>query len=1190
MTIIHGDKRSNEELEDYFELESVTKRSKKRAHLQDYLSVSYWTESLENYRYPNVVCLSHKTLVKIGNPAFIQIGRYVVPVKKDRNVPQDEMRLFELLKANIIDTQPRESRKYTEVVIRPFSIDNSLCAFATKIKFEVHPWREFDYLARSNKETPILEQVLRRETRMQLGKQAVRIGQEFFIRHPVVGPLKLVVRKCKTEDDENMDFLSSENQPEFGILTADTYLSYVSGDDNEILILEAEDPDIVQEFCMRIVKVKEIAQKGFASRAALSAEKDWTRGLEPLPVVLRMEELREKIFNIWEGHLIYPDKTVKFESEDRQYTVKFSHARVADEETIIPEGKNLKAFRLNRDHHIKLVGGKDVILTASEKDAQHAAELTFKIVKWKNPYETETNQMNWFNVDAIMRQLKKKFTYLPLKSRCSVNIGGHHLLLELVNAQGKKVPIIEGASSLWKLDKNTAISLFVEPELKIELVHATLRFPINTMQVIVNRRKDEDEEEGNFFSFKKPEDKTKLVLDEASINEAFRQALPADGFVSEKNTLYGITKKGEELEFKIRQIKDAAQVRSSDAFNFLKKVSPDTKISWVGEMNGDVIIERPMPQMHIERIHEELIEAGLGGLPKELEKFILEIKLSRGDYNPYMKDRGIKPTRGGILWGPPGTGKTQIARNLGKMLGISEERTKLYTGSEIWDKWVGNSEKNVRKMFAAAREEQNRLGDKSKMHLLIIDEIDAFLQKRESAKNRWETSVITTFLAELDGVTSTGKEPLNNILVIGMTNQPRSIDEAVKREGRLGTHIHIGLPEHQGRKEIFMIHAKPLISKGCLSDDIDFDKLAELSSGKTGAYIEGIVAKAAKYHVIRLQEAKIEASQAANHNLAKVTMADFKQAIKETADSSKPKKQKGEEFIPIQGASIETITANLRRLGIVGIPAEAMQFIRDCKISQNYKKLELPSAVLLYGHSGTGKSSIARSLEKLLDLDGKRFQQLTASQLWPKHGIDLKETIDAIILPAKNASRDLGKAAPLHVIVIDEIDWIYSGKRLSEQESGAMMGQFLREVQNLFHAEGFDANNLMIVGIASGNVPVEILKTFNIGTSAKLVEVKLPNSNERREILSYYLEEFITEGRISEKTLHEIVEITKDKPGAFIRALIKETVNGMYRRASDLGVPDEELGKHSAGKLHLDYFRESYAVLAGEERWRNSYN
>jgi SpoVK/Ycf46/Vps4 family AAA+-type ATPase len=1180
MTYIQDNKKND--LDDYFDLEPPLKqaRKSKEKKIADSLFVKYKEESYETYPLPNVVSISSKSLQKIGNPAYIQIGRFVVPVVKSYILPVDEMDMFEVFKNCLINEQKGEgSLAKRKVWIKPYHPEEENCGTASSVKFEVYPWRNFDYIGKPKNETILLEDILKEETLSQLGNQIVRIGQEFFLRHPIVGPLKLVVSECEIENFEDVDLLDAEIYPEFGMITRNTRYSFKSADSSEIIIVEEEDSTSIREFCVKIVSIKEIAQRGFGSNRIY--EKDWQRGLVPLPEVIPLKTLKDNIRNAWENKLIYPERTINFQTDQREYTVKFSIAKVAYGDFIVPEGKNLKAFRLNRDHHIKIDPGTSVILTACEKDAQPAKELTFQILEYKRPYNLEPNQLNWVNIDDIVRQLTRKLTYLSLNSKCTVNIDNNLLLIQLVSAKGEKKPEVNGAKQLWKVNKTTAISLFSIQHINLELLHGTIRFPIHSMQVIVTQKKKDKDSEDD-------EPLAKVILDEASITEAFQNAVSSDGYLSDKKVLYGITKRGIQLAFKICQILPAGSTVMPDNYGFLNKFTQDTKITWVAEMNGDVIIERAARQVNIGKIHEELIEAGLGGLPKELEQVILEIKLSRGDFNRYMRDLGIAPTRGIILWGPPGTGKTQIARNLGKILGISEERTRLYTGSEIWDKWVGNSEKNVVKMFASARDEQNRLGEKSQMHLLIIDEIDAFLQKRDSAKNRWETSVITTFLAQLDGITSAGKDPLNNIIVIGMTNQPHTIDEAVKREGRLGTHIHIGLPDHEGRKEIFKIHSKKLIAKGCISEDVDFEKLAELSSGKTGAFIEGIVAKAAKYPIMKLMEAKISPAVASTHPLSKVAMLDFKQAFKESTKLTKPQKNKVE-FVPVEGVSIETLTDNLRQLGIVAVPAEAMQFIRDCKIATNYKKMELPNAVLLYGHPGTGKSSIARSLEKLLGLDGNRYQHFSASQLWPKRGSDLKETINAIIQPAKNASRDLGKGAPQHVVVVDEIDWIYAGHQYSEKESGAMMGQFLREIQNLFHADGYDATNLMVIGIASGNVPVEILKGFNVSTSAKLVEVKLPNAQERRVILNFYLEEFIKEDRVNEKIIQELVEMSKDKPGSFLRAWVKETVNKMYRRAAEEAILEEELTKHPIGKLLLDDFMVSYASLAGEERWKNTY-
>jgi vesicle-fusing ATPase len=149
-----------------------------------------------------------------------------------------------------------------------------------------------------------------------------------------------------------------------------------------------------------------------------------------------------------------------------------------------------------------------------------------------------------------------------------------------------------------------------------------------------------------------------------------------------------------------------------------------------------------------------------------------------------------------LLYGPPGTGKTLIARQISKALHCEEP--KIVNGPEIFDKYVGGSEKKIRELFEPAEKDMKTFGDESKLHIIIFDEIDAICRARGSTGSSGtgvNETVVNQLLSKMDGVDS-----LNNILVIGMTNRKDMIDEAMLRPGRLEIHLEIGLPDERGRK------------------------------------------------------------------------------------------------------------------------------------------------------------------------------------------------------------------------------------------------------------------------------------------------------------------------------------------------------------------------------------------------------
>lgn len=177
---------------------------------------------------------------------------------------------------------------------------------------------------------------------------------------------------------------------------------------------------------------------------------------------------------------------------------------------------------------------------------------------------------------------------------------------------------------------------------------------------------------------------------------------------------------------------------------------------------------------------------------------------------------GLSPVKGLLLYGPPGCGKTALAREISRSL--KARAPKIVSAPELLDRWVGGSEKLVRELFAPAEAELasvNYDASKSALHVIVIDEIDAVFRTRSTAEDSGEStrsSVVNQILAKLDGVNS-----IPNVLLIGMTNRRELLDDALLRPGRLEVQIEIPLPNKEGRREILQIHFDALRKRGRLS-------------------------------------------------------------------------------------------------------------------------------------------------------------------------------------------------------------------------------------------------------------------------------------------------------------------------------------------------------------------------------------
>lgn len=343
---------------------------------------------------------------------------------------------------------------------------------------------------------------------------------------------------------------------------------------------------------------------------------------------------------------------------------------------------------------------------------------------------------------------------------------------------------------------------------------------------------------------------------------------------------------------------------------------------------------------------------GIGGLSNEFNSIFRRAFASRVFPPEIVEQLGCKHVKGILLFGPPGTGKTLMARQIGKMLNAREP--KIVNGPQILDKYVGESEANVRRLFAEAEEEEKRAGPNSGLHIIIFDEIDAICKQRGSVAGNSgvHDTVVNQLLSKIDGV-----EQLNNILVIGMTNRIDMIDDALLRPGRLEVQVEISLPDEKGRFEILNIHTARMKHFKKIHPDVDNKELSTLTKNFSGAELEGLVRAAQSTAMNRLIKAsnKVEVDPEAIEKLL-VTRSDFLHALEN-------------DIKPAFGTAQEILTQYLTR-GVInwGAPVknileDGMLFIQQARCSEGSGIV----SVLLEGPPNAGKTALAAQLAKNSD-------------------------------------------------------------------------------------------------------------------------------------------------------------------------------------------------------------------------------
>jgi vesicle-fusing ATPase len=384
----------------------------------------------------------------------------------------------------------------------------------------------------------------------------------------------------------------------------------------------------------------------------------------------------------------------------------------------------------------------------------------------------------------------------------------------------------------------------------------------------------------------------------------------------------------------------------------------------------------------------------IGGLDNQLNQMFRRAFASRMLSPELAKKLKAKHVKGILLYGPPGCGKTLIARKIGEML---EAKTiNVVNGPEIFSEWVGKAEERIRQLFQPAEDDFKANGDNADLHVIIFDEMDAIAKQRGTTSSSGVyDSVVNQLLTKIDGV-----QQINNVLLIGMTNRLDLLDDAIIRSGRFEVKIEIGLPDYKGRLQIFQIHTKNLKQAGVLSADVNLEHLAEVTKNYTGADIEALVRSAQSFAIMEhLDRPKKKMEKETD---IKVTSTHFEAALLEVK--------------PALGVALDRLAPLLQESMIdygarfQHILKTCRSFVKQVKVS---KSIHLMS-VLLHGPPESGKTTIAAHLAHESNFPFATL--ITAADFIGKQDMDKSNRLAKVFMDAHKS--------PLSVIVLDSIEQI----------------------------------------------------------------------------------------------------------------------------------------------------------------------